>query len=354
MTGRFESAAGPVGFRIGDVVEVKSKEEILATLDEKGELDSLPFMPEMLEFCGQQLEVSRRANKLCDTATQTGFHRMHGAVHLEGSRCDGSAHGGCQAKCLLYWKEEWLRPVVPADGSPGEPTSRPAARVASEAELFAATRARDGLDGEGPRYRCQATELVRAAPEKVHWWNVGQYAQDVRSGNARLLPMLRSIVIMLFNKFQRANQKLLPQVRLIHGAQKYPFISGSLKRTPRETLDLRPGELVRVKSREAIMATLDENLRNRGLSFDWEMVRYCGREARVLQRVEQIINEQTGEMQRLPNDCIMLEGVVCVGDYNQYCPRAIYPYWREIWLERVEPRESVVTPLAREAVGGTS
>jgi len=37
----------------GDWVEVKSKEEILASLDEKGTLEGMPFMPEMLEFYGQ-------------------------------------------------------------------------------------------------------------------------------------------------------------------------------------------------------------------------------------------------------------------------------------------------------------
>ena len=35
---------------IGEVVEVRSPEEILATLDENGELDGLPFMPEMLRL----------------------------------------------------------------------------------------------------------------------------------------------------------------------------------------------------------------------------------------------------------------------------------------------------------------
>jgi hypothetical protein len=28
--------------------------------------------------------------------------------------------------------------------------------------------------------------------------------------------------------------------------------------------------------------------------------------------------------------------VICTSDYHRLCPRGIYPYWREIWLERVE------------------
>ena len=39
-----------LNLRVGEVVEVRTAEEILATLDEHGALDSLPFMPEMLRF----------------------------------------------------------------------------------------------------------------------------------------------------------------------------------------------------------------------------------------------------------------------------------------------------------------
>ena len=38
--------------RAGDWVQVRSKEEIISTLDANGRLDELPFMPEMLEYCG--------------------------------------------------------------------------------------------------------------------------------------------------------------------------------------------------------------------------------------------------------------------------------------------------------------
>ena len=38
--------------RRGDFVEVKVPDEILQTLDAEGASDHLPFMAEMLEFCG--------------------------------------------------------------------------------------------------------------------------------------------------------------------------------------------------------------------------------------------------------------------------------------------------------------
>src|SRR6478735_2986468 len=100
-----------LNLRVGELVQVRSADEILATLDERGELDSLPFMPEMLRFCGKQFPVYRRADKACDTIDWAVLRRMENAVHLAQGRCDGSAHGGCQAGCLLYWKEAWLERV---------------------------------------------------------------------------------------------------------------------------------------------------------------------------------------------------------------------------------------------------
>ena len=101
-------------------------------------------------------------------------------------------------------------------------------------------------------------------------------------------------------------------------------------------LDLRIGELVEVRSVEEILATLDEQGRLDALPFMPEMLKYCGRRARVRSRVSRIVDEKTGRMLRLPGDCIILEGVICTADYHQFCPRSIYPYWREIWLRRVE------------------
>jgi hypothetical protein len=318
------ATGGPI--RAGDVVEVRSKEEILATLDERASLENLPFMPEMLRFCGKQFRVYKRADKTCDTIESTGNRRMHNAVHLEGLRCDGSAHGGCQAGCLIFWKQEWLKPV----GAEPPRSSTPSAGAASPPNLDRTTKAVEN----GERYSCQATELYRAT-SPLKWWDLRQYWRDVRSGNIDTLRALRGLLLMIFNKFQGANARFLPRFPLIHGAVKYPFIEGRLSKTPIERLDLQPGEVVEIKSRDEILATLDQNKRNRGLSFDREMLRYCGRRGRVLTRVERLIDEKSGRMININSDCIILEGMYCHADYHQFCPRATYHYWREIWLRRV-------------------
>ena len=309
-------------FRPGEIVEIKSAPEILATLDAEGKLDGLPFMPEMLKYCGQTVAVYKRAERTCDTIDFEGQRRMRDAVFLTGLRCDGGAHGGCQAGCLIFWKESWLsrrskqRDVGEASGAVG---------VESQiGSLFTATRPVTQIDPIVERFMCQATEIGRAT-SPLPWWVPSQYIREVASGNASSLEMFVALVKWLFIGVQKR----------LTGGSTVPFIRGKLTKTPKSLLDLRPGELVRVKTKEEIAQTLDRQNRNRGLSFDAEMLRYCGGQYRVLRRVNRIINEKTGELMHLEGDCIVLDNVTCAAEYHRLCRRSIHAYWREIWLTRV-------------------
>jgi hypothetical protein len=94
-----------------------------------------------------------------------------------------------------------------------------------------------------------------------------------------------------------------------------------------------------VRSYEEILATLDGDNKNRGLYFDAEEVPYCGGTYRVRSRVSRIINEKTGRMLELRGANVILEDVYCQARYSycrMLCPRSIFPFWREAWLERVE------------------
>ena len=80
-------------------------------------------MPEMLEYCGKTLRVGKRAHKTCDPALGIGGRKMSSTVHLENIRCNGAAHDGCEAGCLIFWKEAWLKPLDRRDAScAGEPS----------------------------------------------------------------------------------------------------------------------------------------------------------------------------------------------------------------------------------------
>ena len=99
----------------GDWVEVRAPREIADTLDANGTLDGLPFMPEMIEYCGRRFRVHRRVEKTCVEVTSGRYDfrefPQNDAVLLDGLRCSGSDHGGCQRVCSLFWKTAWLRRV---------------------------------------------------------------------------------------------------------------------------------------------------------------------------------------------------------------------------------------------------
>ena len=330
----------------GEVVEVLSAAEILNTLGVDGTLEALPFMPEMLQFCGMRARVYKRADKTCDTIEKTGARRMKDTVHLEGLRCNGDAHGGCQAGCLLFWKEEWLR--RPNRSAPPK-TSAQAALTGNAADrLTALTRAAIPGTPQRERFVCQATELFKAT-SPLAWWDVRQHIRDLRSGNVQPSEFVRGMLVRTAMNSLAKIQHLPGAYRVLRlvrslgsGLWRVPHIQGRVQAgpTPNATLNLKPGDRVRVKSPEQIARTLDRYNKNRGLWFDVEMLKYCGREFTVLRRVAKMINEKTGEMMTLPNDCVVLDEVTCCAHFAErrlFCPRSMYPYWREVWLERVEP-----------------
>jgi hypothetical protein len=350
--------------RAGDWVEVRSKEEILKTLDRKGQIDGLPFMPQMFQYCGQRFRVYKRAHKTCDTVTgEYKSRRMNRTVHLEGIRCDGQAYGGCDANCLIFWKEAWLkRTDLPAGaGRSVEEKSLEGLGTSlgcREEDVWAGTKTSETQDSAGPTYVCQVTQLI-AATEPLSSRNVRQYFEDLASGNVGLARMIFGFTYMSYSRLINAAIGLGRPLRWLYdtfqrlwGGIPYPRRLGNIavgSRTPSASLDLQPGEWVRVKSYKEILATLDVKNKNRGLYFDAEMVPFCGRTFRVLKRVKKILDEKTGQVTEFKNPCIMLEGAFCEARYSEcrlFCPRSIPSYWREIWLERVAQSEAEVEDSA--------
>src|SRR6267143_1909581 len=316
--------------RHGDVVLVKSAAEILSTLDAQGALDGLPFMPEMVQFCGRRFEVDKRADKICDTIHYTGSRRLPAAVLLADLRCDGSRHDGCQAECRPFWKEAWLRRVE------GATVPAPAPEEQATAALLQLTsgNTKRTVCSEGKtevRYRCQATDL-HAASQHLKLWDPRPYVRECQNGNVAVGRFLR---VMTRAAVQEPMRKLglVPEVHL-PGTR-------TAGKSPEPTLDLQPGERVQVKSKEEIAATLDAKGRNRGLWFDREMLPYCGSVFEVRRRVSRFVDDRSAKMIELKSEAITLQGVVCSGDLSLrrwFCPRAIFPFWRESWLRRVDPQ----------------
>ena len=145
--------------RPGELVRVRPAAEIFATLDEDGALEGLPFMPEMVLYCDRTFPVAQRADKTC--AGDGVVRRMFNTVQLGNVRCDGAAHGGCQAACLMYWKEAWLERAADAGDSASAElvaeeesfvaeTLQPATRAAADPRCTAARRRRSPAPPASP------------------------------------------------------------------------------------------------------------------------------------------------------------------------------------------------------------
>jgi hypothetical protein len=358
--------------RAGDWVEVRSKEEILRTLDKQGRLDGMPFMPQMFQYCGKRLKVYKRAHKTCDTiAIKWDYpgRSVADGVHLN-LRCDGQAYGGCQAACLLFWKEQWLKPVTVAAGDAGSQTlagappnnERMQNSGCTEEDVGKATRAPGLNPGDEPVYSCQATRLLDYA-NPLPWWDARQYLEDYASGNASLWRILRGTIYVCYyygtlsfsRRFGGPARWVYDRFQSLWGGLPFPRHRGKLptgQPGPLGTLNLQPGELVRIKSYDEILLTIDKNNKNRGMSFDGEMVPYCGRTYRVRNRVERFVDEKTGKMKTLKTPAVILDDVVCQARYSyhrMYCPRSIFSWWREIWLERVSEAGQQPTDVQKAA-----
>jgi hypothetical protein len=311
----------------GAIAEVRPEAEILQTLDGKGMLDGLPFMPEMLQFCGRRLRVSRRLDKTCSDAAAHGermrFFDTEDVVFLESVRCDGTAHDGCQRACMIFWKEAWLRrpDTEPSADGPSVPSATQPERLPTRTP--------------GGPYICQSTQLLNATQLAPKGRLLRVFAREVRQGTISVRDALSFAFVPLL---MRAKHVLGVEAALRTDSDK----------TPDEALNLEPGEWVRVRSKAEIAATLDRQGRNRGLEFTLVMHECCNREFRVRQRVNRMILEDSGQMREIRNTVILenatCRGVVLLGG----CPRNEYHLWREIWLKRVAaPKDGDRPPETR-------
>jgi hypothetical protein len=315
-------------FRKGELVRVRSADEILSTLDADGTVDGLLFMPEMIPYAGREFRVRSSAHKTCDGAGE--IRKMDKTVHLEELRCDGSAHGGCQAGCLLFFKEDWLRPA-------SEPQPAVSAMTDETALATLMPKTRRTNDAGESVYRCHATDIRRAS-RPLPQYEPRQYVRDLTSGNVTLRVLLVGLVVYAFKKYQLMTERVLPRRLRIHDGKPYPFYQGTGTGARTPIVDFAPRQLVEIRKKEEIMPTLGPENRNRMLWFDPEMVPHCGKRAHVNRHVQRIIDESTGKMIKL-GDCIALDNIVCQGIYHRFCPRSLDQYWRSAWLRPLNGKD---------------
>lgn len=317
--------------KTGDWVEVKSPNEIARTLDSNGTLDGLPFMPEMVQFCGRRFQVLRRAEKACIEFPGGGYKirefRQNDVVLLDELRCSGLEHDGCGRACMLFWKSAWLRRVESAQhAAPNFPYG----------ELVSKMRTTTAPG----RYYCQSTEMAKATQPFPRTRMFKKCVDEVRSGSRGIFEILG---LMLAPAWRKASS-WFPRERL----------AGTQKRTPVGDLALQPGEWVEIKSASEIAETLDARGRNRGLICDFGMCQYSGGKYQVRNRLDRMISEPTGEMREVQST-VILEGLHCLC-WNVFggCPRKDFMYWREVWLKRSSSKDNPASGATKLPVLNTT
>lgn len=111
-----ESNIISIPLKEGDMVRVRSKEEIKLTLDHFGKLKGCSFMEnEMTPYCGTVHRVHKIMERFVDER-ELRVKKCKGLVLLDGVMCQGTtAFGRCDRSCFVFWREEWLEKIESID-----------------------------------------------------------------------------------------------------------------------------------------------------------------------------------------------------------------------------------------------
>jgi hypothetical protein len=95
-------------FSKGDLVRIRSEEEINATLNIWGELKGCRFMDAQRQYFNTIQRVLKPVTRFVDERDYR-VKRSEGIVLLEGIICEGTPeYGRCDRACYYFWREEWL------------------------------------------------------------------------------------------------------------------------------------------------------------------------------------------------------------------------------------------------------
>lgn len=97
-----------LGLKPGDIVEVKSKREIVLTLDARNTNRGLRFLPEMFHYCDRRFQVLQRVRTRIDPDTGRLMELKNACVLLDGLTCRGG-YLLCPRANYLLWREVWLK-----------------------------------------------------------------------------------------------------------------------------------------------------------------------------------------------------------------------------------------------------
>ncbi len=113
------------------------------------------------------------------------------------------------------------------------------------------------------------------------------------------------------------------------------FTNRTRMKSLEDSLNMKPGDTVRVRSKEEILPTLDGWKRYRGCTFMDEMWKFCGGTYKVLKKVNHILDERDMKLKKC-KDVVILDGLICHGSWPfKECDRSCFFFWKEAWLEKI-------------------
>jgi len=298
-------------YREGDLVRIKRNEEIGSTLDPASKREGCPFTTQMAEYSGKEFKIIKTVKNFFDEHECKMYKVVPPLYILEGLICDGQVKSftqRCDHSCYLLWHEDWLEKVDGPDANGG---------VADTADPYL-------QKGEDP---------TPNGPQKSEQFNSGcqlMSIKDVAEYNPWYENLFQSKIKLIWSAKKTLNflkNRLLDPIGLKNGKPIATSISQD---------ELVPGDIVRVKLREEILALLDDWGRTKGCVFTPEMFNRCGQRYRVLKQVHYFYDEVKERICRC-RDMVLLEGAVCSGQRRLFpsdCDRNCFQFWHVSWLEK--------------------
>jgi hypothetical protein len=173
-----------------------------------------------------------------------------------------------------------------------------------------------------PRYTCQLTQL-HAASKPIGRWDIGDFLRPLVAGNVAFGAFLVGCLTYLFNDVQQKRRGV-----------GFPTFEVSAQGEGSEDWRLQAGDQVVVRSPAEIRATLNDQLMHRGLWFEPDMLKHCGRRYAVQSEVTKLIDIVTGEMRTMQTPAYILRDVHFSGERQLFNAQHEPLFWRSVWLRR--------------------
>jgi hypothetical protein len=176
---------------------------------------------------------------------------------------------------------------------------------------------------QGPHYTCQLTQL-HSASRPIGNWSAVNFVRPLVAGNVAPAAFIVGWLTNLFNELQGLRQ----------GVTFPAFEAVGPDGGMREEARLAAGDQVVVRSSAEIRATLNARFVHRGLGFELDMLKHCGRRYCVQSEVTRLIDIVTGEMRTMKTPAYILRDVHFSGERQEFNAQYEPLFWRSDWLQK--------------------